>query len=48
VGNSLELKGTCEKFLNRTPTAYAVRSRIEKWDLIKLQASVRQRALPIR
>ena len=25
-------------FLNRTPIAYALRSRIEKWDLIKLQS----------
>jgi hypothetical protein len=24
-------------FLNRTPIAYALRSRIDKWDLIKLQ-----------
>jgi hypothetical protein len=37
VGESLELMGTWEKFLNRTPMAYAVRSRIDKWDLIKLQ-----------
>jgi hypothetical protein len=27
-----------EKFLNRTPIAYAVRSRIDKQDLIKLQS----------
>jgi hypothetical protein len=30
--------GTGEKFLNRTPMACAVRSGIEKWDLIKLQS----------
>jgi hypothetical protein len=30
------LKG--EILLNRTPMAYAVRSRINKWDLIKLQS----------
>ena len=30
--------GTGEKFLNRTPIAYALRSRIDKWDLIKLQS----------
>jgi hypothetical protein len=30
--------GTGEKFLNRTAMAYAVRSRIDKWDLIKLQS----------
>ena len=29
--------GTVEKFLNRTAMACAVRSRIDKWDLIKLQ-----------
>jgi hypothetical protein len=38
VGQSLEDKGTGEKFLNRTAMAYAVRSRIYKWDLIKLQS----------
>jgi hypothetical protein len=36
VGKSLEDMGTGEKFLNRTPKACAVRSRIDKWDLIKL------------
>ena len=30
--------GTGEKFLNRTPIAYALRARIDKWDLIKLQS----------
>ena len=30
--------GTGEKSLNRTPIAYALRSRIDKWDLIKLQS----------
>jgi hypothetical protein len=38
VGKSLEDMGTGEKFLNRTPTVCAVRSRINKWDLIKLQS----------
>jgi hypothetical protein len=28
---------TGENFLNRTPIAYALRSRIDKWDLIKWQ-----------
>jgi hypothetical protein len=37
VGKSLEDMGTGEKFLNRTAKACAVRSRIDKWDLIKLQ-----------
>ena len=30
--------GTAEKFLNRTAKACAVRSRIDKWDLMKLQS----------
>ena len=30
--------GTGEKFLKRTPIAYALRPRIDKWDLIKLQS----------
>ena len=30
--------GTGEKFLNRTAMACAVRPRIHKWDLIKLQS----------
>jgi hypothetical protein len=39
---------TGEKSLNRTPMVCSVRSRIDKWDLIKLQASVRQMTLSIR
>jgi hypothetical protein len=38
VGKSLKDMGTREKFLNRTEMACAVRSRIYKWDLIKLQS----------
>jgi hypothetical protein len=37
VEKSLEDMGTEEKFLNRTAMASAVRLRIDKWDLIKLQ-----------
>jgi hypothetical protein len=37
VGKSLEHMGTGEYFLNRTPIAYALRPRIDKWDLMKLQ-----------
>jgi hypothetical protein len=48
VGKSLEDMGTGEKFLNRTAMACAVRSRIDKWDLIKLQISVRQKILSMR
>ena len=38
VGKSLEDMGAGEKFLYRTAMAYAVRSRIDKWDLINLQS----------
>ena len=32
VGKNLEDMGTGENFLNRTPIAYALRSRNKKWD----------------
>ena len=32
VGKSLELIGTEEIVLNRTPMAHALRSKIDKWD----------------
>jgi hypothetical protein len=48
--------GPEENFLNRTPMTYALRSRIDKWDLIKLQRTlsigqnskqqIRKRSLP--
>ena len=38
VGKSLKDMGTGEIFLNRTTMVCAVRSRIDKWDLIKLQS----------
>ena len=37
MGKTLEDTGTGEKFLNSTAMACAVRSRMNKWDLIKLQ-----------
>jgi hypothetical protein len=36
VGKSLEYIVTGEKFLKRIPLAYALRSRVDKWNLIKL------------
>jgi len=36
-GKSLERMGTGEIFLNRSPMAYALRSAIDKWILIKLK-----------
>jgi hypothetical protein len=38
VGKSFKDMGTMEKFLNRTAMACAIRSRIDKWALIKLQS----------
>ena len=38
VGNSLELTGRGDNFLNRTPMAQALRSTIDKWDLMKLKS----------
>jgi hypothetical protein len=38
VGKILEDMGTGEKFLTRTAMACAIRWRIDKWDLIKLQS----------
>jgi hypothetical protein len=38
VGKSLEDMGTGDKFLSRTAMACAVRSRMDKWDLLKLQS----------
>jgi hypothetical protein len=38
MGKNLKDMGTGEKFLNRTPMACALRSRINKWNLIKLQS----------
>jgi hypothetical protein len=43
VGESLKDMGTGEKFLNRTAMACAVRLRINKWDLIKLQSFCKQK-----
>jgi hypothetical protein len=47
VGKSLEDIGTGEKFLNRTAMACAVRARIDKWDLMKLQSFCKEKTLSI-
>ena len=38
VGKSLKDMDSAKKFMNRTAMACAVKSRIKKWDLIKLQS----------
>jgi hypothetical protein len=43
VGKSLEDMCTVEKFLNRTAMASAVRSRIDKWDLMKRQSFCKEK-----
>ena len=43
LGKSLEHMGTGEIFQGRTPIAYALRSTIDKWDLIKLQSFCKKR-----
>jgi hypothetical protein len=48
VGKTLKDMGTEEKFLNRTAMACAVKSRIDKRDLIKLQSFCRSKDTVIR
>jgi hypothetical protein len=43
VKNSLECIGTGDNFLNRTPTVQALRSTINKWDLMKLKTFCKAR-----
>ena len=38
VEKSLEFIGTGRNFLNRTPMAHALKSRIDKWDIMKLES----------
>jgi len=47
-GKSLEHMGTGEIFLNKTPMPYAIRSRINEWDLIKLQSFCKAKDTVIR
>jgi hypothetical protein len=45
VGKSLELIDTGGHFLNRTPIVHALKSRIDKWDLIKLESSCKAKEI---
>jgi hypothetical protein len=38
VGKTFEFFGTLGNFLNRIPMAHALRSRVHKWDLMKLES----------
>jgi hypothetical protein len=47
MGESLKHMDTGGIFLNSTPMAYALRSRIDKWDLIKLQCFCKAKDISI-
>jgi hypothetical protein len=38
AGNTLEVIGIGNDFLNRTPVAQQLRERMDKWDFIKLKS----------
>jgi hypothetical protein len=48
VGNSLELISTGDNFLNRTSMVQALRSKIDKWDLMKLKIFSMTKIIVIR
>jgi hypothetical protein len=48
LGKSLKHIGTGEIFLNRIPITYALRSTVDKWDLIKLQSLCKAKDTVIR
>ena len=43
VGSTLERIGTGNHFLNRTPAAQTLREKINRWNLLKLKTSVKQK-----
>ena len=43
MGKSLELIGTEGDFLNRISMAHVLRSRIDKWDLMKLESFCKEK-----
>ena len=45
---SLDHMGLGENFLNKTSMVYALRSRIDKWDLIKLRSFCKAKDAVIR
>jgi hypothetical protein len=48
VGKSLELIGTGGNFLNRISMSHALKSRIDKWDLMKLKSFCKAKDKSIR
>jgi hypothetical protein len=47
VGGNLKHMGTGGKVLNRTPMAYALRSRIDQWTSYNFKAFVREGHCPL-
>ena len=47
VGSSLQDMGTGDHFLCITPVAQSIRATMNKWVLLKLRASVKQRTLSL-
>ena len=48
VGKSIKQSGTGGNFLNRIPMAHALRSRINKWDLMKLESFCNVKVIVIK
>ena len=48
MGNSFELIGTGDNFLNKTPMAQALKSRINKCNLVKLKSFYMSKNIVIR
>ena len=48
MGSTLERIGTGDHFLHITPVAQTLRETINKWDLLKLKTSVKQRTWSTR
>ena len=45
---SLEIIGTRVNFLNRTLVVHALRSRVDKWDLMKLESFFKAKVIVIK
>jgi hypothetical protein len=48
AGNTLELRGTGNDFLNRTQIAQQLRKRINKWDCVKLKIFCTKKEMVIK
>ena len=48
LGNTIQDIGIGKDFMTKTPKAMATKSKIDKWDLIKLQSSCTEKEIIIR